>query len=246
MDVSAFWCHQIPLVTLSLQKPLMDETNPAYSSPVTFEIDASTYERLLGQSARLGARSVSKLVRTALEHFDYEQFRQQSFVRKQLSVRIPPQLKAELVATARRTGASQAVILRAALEQLSAEALTAAASDQPNDTTMAKKPTTKKTAVKAAAKKAVKKATVKKAPVKKAAAKKAAVKKAAVKKVAVKKAPVKKAVVKKAAKKAVAKKAVAKKAATKTAAKKAPVKKAAKKAVAKKAVAKKATKKAAK
>jgi len=231
MDVSAFWCHQIPLMTLSLRKPLMDETNPVYSSPVTFEIDASAYERLLARSAHLGVRSVSKLVRTALEHFDYEQFRQQSFVRKQLSVRIPPQLKAELVATARRTGASQAVILRAALEQLSAEALTAAASDQPNDTTMAKNPTTKKTAVKAAAKKAVKKAPVKKAPVKKAAATKAAVKK-----VAVKKAPVKKA----------AKKAVAKKAATKTAAKKAPVKTAVKKAVAKKAGARKAAKKAAK
>ncbi len=214
----------------------MDTGKTNYSSPITFELDADAFQRLLEKTEATGLRSVSKLVRRALENFDYKQFQEKRFAKRQISVRIPAELKSVLMETAQRTNVSQAIILRAALDNLPS-----APPDEPETlqpvNTMAnqapkRKAATKKTAKKAPAKKAVKKTAAKKAAKK--------VVKKAVKKTAVKKTAAKKATVKKAVKKTAAKKATKK--AAKKAVKKTVAKKAAKKAV--KKAAKKATKRA--
>lgn len=203
----------------------------AFSAPVTFELDAEAYELLQMQRAQFGVGSISEVVREALLQFDFSQFNQRRHEKRQLSVRISPELKNTLLETARKANVSQAVLLRAALEQLRS----AAPRTIPTETNMATKKTTAKKAVKKAAKKAPAKKAVKKAVAKKAV--KTAVKKTAAKKAAVKKTAAKKTTAVKAVKKAVKKTATkaVKKTAAKKAVKKAPAKKAAKKAARKKA-----------
>ncbi len=218
-----------------------------YSSPLTFEVDENSYQKLEDIVRRSGARSISQVIRVALDSFDFSRFEKEVSHTRQLSVRLDDDLRARLTRVTSEKNASFGEVLRAALGALSDKPLREVVRET-QSTNMPKKPSRKaavKKTAKKAAKKVTKKAAKKVAP--KQAAKKAA-RKAATKKVAKKAA--KKVATKKAAKKAtrkVAKKATKKaaKKATKKAAKKA-TKKAAKKAPTKKKAAKKVAKKAAK
>lgn len=191
-------------------------------SPLAFEVDDVTYATLENLESRLGLKSLSAVVAHALSEYDFSKTSASSSNRRQLSVRVPNDLRKELLKHSRANKVSMAHLIRAALDAFVTN-LPDGGSLTPGQPAMAKKkPATKKTV----AKKAVKKVAAKTA-VKKVAAKKA-VKKAAVKKVVAKKA-VKKVAAKKAVKKVAAKKAV-KKVAVKAAAKKAVKKVAAKKA----------------
>ena len=205
-------------------------------TPLTFDATAATLEKLVALGGAT-ALSTSQMIRQALQNHDWSSYQPVKEPHQQVSVRIPLELRNQLVKTSKRYKVSMGRLVRDAILALPADFLASLGitpQTQSNTVTaQAKKRTPKKKSVakKAAApKKAAKKA------VKKVAAKKA------VKKVAAKKA-VKKAVAKKAAKKAV-KKVAAKKAVRKAVAKKAVKKVAAKKAAKKSA--RKATKKAAK
>jgi len=191
------------------------------TSPLTFDLQQDLMDKLEKIQRRVGARSMSELVRYAISVFDASALELTPTNHRQISVRLSPELRKRLVTLSKKNKVSVGEVLRAALDSLPLNPST-----YKTETTMPKKKVTKKVAKKvtkkAPAKKAVKKAAkkvAKKAPAKKAAKKKVA--KKAVKKVA-KKAPAKKKVAKKApAKKKVAKKAPAKK----KVAKKAPAKK---------------------
>lgn len=209
-----------------------------YDFPLTFEIEADLHASLQSKISKGKVNNLSQLVRLALESYDFSKYRHEARELRQISVRLSPDLRDQLVTLADKHGISFGEILRIALDALSKKPLTEVDQLYNNKNMPTKKvakKVAKKATKKAAAKKVVKKA-AKKVVAKKAAKK--AVKKAPAKKAA--KKAVKKAPAKKAAKKAV-KKAPAKKAAKK-AVKKAPAKKAVKKAAAKK-VAKKAAKK---
>ncbi len=187
------------------------------TKPLTFDLQEEFLKKLDSLRRRTGARSLSEVVRYAIDQVKLSELTSSKSAHRQLSVRLSVELRGKLFSLSRQKNLSLGEVLRGAIEALP---------DDPKDfnpkTNMPKKPAPKK-----------------KAPAK--AAPKAPAKKAVKKKVA--KLPAKKAVKKVVAKKAV-KKAPAKKAAKK-AVKKAPAKKAVKKAV-KKAPAKKAAKKAAK
>lgn len=202
------------IVSLSQSIPkAMSSERSNFSTPVTFELDAGSYQLLQDKLKATGLGSVSAVVREALLKFDFSAFPRRKNEKRQLSVRVSSDLRMQLVGASRQANVSQAALLRAALEKLPSVPVTGAQGSSKPTSTMARK-TTEKAAKKAvtkkvATKKAAVKKTTKKAVAKKAVAKKAVAKKAVAKK-AVKKAPAKKTVAKKAVKKAPAKKAVKK------------------------------------
>ena len=216
------------------------------TSPLTFDLQQDLYEKLVEVQNRVGANTLSEVIRYAVSLLEERNLKPSPKTSRQVSVRVSQELRIRLERLSRRNKSSLGEILRVALDALP-DGLSAFHPETTTTTTMPKKVTKKKAVKKAARKAPAKKAVKKKAPAKKAVKKKA-VKKAVKKKAPAKKAVKKKAVKKKApAKKAVKKKAVKKKAvkkkAAKKAVKKAVKKKAAKKAVKKKAPAKKAVKK---
>ena len=170
------------------------------STPLTFDLQQKLLFKLEKIQRRVGARSISELIRFAISVYDAKEFENHHVAHRQISVRLSPELRKRLKALSKKNKVSAGVILRAALS-----ALPLNPSTYKTETIMPKKKVTKKVAKKvtkkAPAKKVVKKV-AKKAPAKKKVAKKAPAKK----KVA-KKAPAKKKV----AKNAPAKKKVAKK-----------------------------------
>lgn len=229
------------------------------SSPLTFDLGHDLQSKLQHYEKKLGPRSTSSIIRFALENFSFERYTNEEKPHKQISVRLPLELKQRLIRFSDKKSVSVGELLRAALTALP-ENPPQDLTQQIHDSTMATKKTktstpkksakkavkktakkpTKKTAKKAAPKKTVKKAAPKKKAVKKAAPKKKATKKAA-KKSAVKKAAKKTTKAKKAPSKKAAKKAAPKKTASKK--KAAPKKKAVKKAATKTAAKKKKTSK---
>ena len=213
------------------------------TSPLTFDLQQDLLDNLKRVQKKVGARSLSELVRYAVSVFDSSNVDLKSTAHRQISVRLSSDLRRRLVRMSKQKKVSVGELLRAALESLPTEL-----SDFNLKQTMPKKKTTKKKVAKKVAKKApVKKAVKKKVAPKKATPKKVA-KKPAKKKATPKKAvkqPAKKKAVKKTVKKAAPKKKAVKKKVVKKAAPKKAVKKAApkKKAVKKKAVKKKAKKK---
>lgn len=183
-------------------------------TPLAFEISDSTYAALQNLAASQGLNSLSAVIAHALSQCDLAAIQADASSKRQLSVRVPDDLRKELQKHSRANKVSMAYLIRAALDAYVTN-LPQGSSLTPGQPAMAKKkPASKKTAAKKAVKKVAAKKAVKKVAAKKAVAKKAVKKvaaKKAVKKVAAKKVAAKKAVKKVAAKKAV-KKAAAKKA----------------------------------
>ncbi|MCF3648336.1 hypothetical protein [Synoicihabitans lomoniglobus] len=144
------------------------------ASPLTFDLPVSLIDKISSAQSKLGLASSSEVVRLALAKFNFDRYESTREEHRQISVRLPADMKTVLSRSSRKKKVSVGELLRAALDDLSVA--------KPAKTQVAKG---KKKVTKPAAKVAKKTA---KAPAKKAA------KKAA-------KAPAKK-VVKKAAKKA--------------------------------------------
>ena len=230
------------------------------TAPLAFDLAQGLYKDLEGFKKKFSARSVSAIVRLAIENYDVKSFKGEAKDHKQLSVRLPVPMKDALLAVAKKNKVSVGELIRAAIVNYN-DAPVAPAVPAPKKAPAKKgrKPAAEKAVVKKApGKKGRPKkdvaAPAKKAPAKKGrpAGKKTAAKKPAAKKAVVKKAPVRKVPGKKGRpKKAVApapvpapkKRVPGKKgrpAAKKAVVKKAPVKKfAVKKTVVKKAPAKK-------
>ena len=202
------------------------------TSPLTFDLQQELLDKLKQLQKKVGARSLSEVVRYAVSVFDSSDVNLKISSHRQISVRLSSELRQRLTRLSKQKKVSVGELLRAALESLPAEL-----SDFNPQQTMPKKKTTTKKATKKIAKKAPAKKAVKKKVAPKKATKKTVAKKAAPKKKAVKKA------VKKVAKKVVKKAAPKKKAVKKKTVKKAAPKKAVKKAAPKKKAAKKKAKK---
>ena len=147
------------------------------TSPLTFDLHQDLLIKLQQLQRQNGARSISEVVREALAVFNPGRLSAKSKKHRQISVRLPNELRSHLTQLSRKYKLSAGEILREALLEISKVDPTF----NPKTKTMPKKKVTKK---KAPAK-AVRKAPAKKKAVKKAvkkAAKKAPAKKAAKKK----------------------------------------------------------------
>lgn len=190
------------------------------NAPLTFDLKQDLFNQLKQFQAESGAPSLSEVIRFAINSFDFENFKSTSEPHKQLSVRLPEDLKQLLLKISRQKQVSIGELLRVALDALTVTPKKGIILTKTNSSMAPKRKTTKKAATKKVAKKKVAKKKVAKKRVaakKPAAKKKVAKKKVAKKKVAKKKVAKKKTAKKKVAKKKVAKKRVAKKKAAKSA-----------------------------
>lgn len=163
----------------------MAKKAPSPASPLTFDLPVSLIDKITSAQTKMGLASTSEVVRLALAKFNFDRYESDREEHRQISVRLPGDMKTVLTRTSKKKKVSVGELLRAALDDLSIVKVA-----KPKVAKGKKKTPVKKKAApakKAAAKKApAKKAAVKKAPAKKAA-KKAPVKKASTKKVPAKK-----------------------------------------------------------
>ncbi|MBP7142212.1 MAG: ribbon-helix-helix protein, CopG family [Opitutaceae bacterium] len=98
----------------------MANKNSPAANPVTFELPLPLVEKIEATLTSNGARSVSEVIRCALEEFDYSQFQADRAEHRQISVRLPQGIKKTLLRQARLKRVSAGEILRAAIEALPA------------------------------------------------------------------------------------------------------------------------------
>jgi len=96
----------------------MAKTKTPVANPVTFELPLTLIEKIESTREKQGLRSVSEVIRVALEQFDYGQFQVDRPEHRQISVRLPDTLKKTLQRQARLKRTSAGEILRAAIETL--------------------------------------------------------------------------------------------------------------------------------
>jgi hypothetical protein len=124
------------------------------ASPLTFDLPVSLIEKITTAQSKLGLASTSEVVRLALAQFNFDRYESDREEHRQISVRLPADMKTLLTRQSRKKKVSVGELLRASLDDL--------ATTRPAKTKSAKgkkkvSPAAKKT-VKKAAKKVVKKA----------------------------------------------------------------------------------------
>jgi Arc/MetJ-type ribon-helix-helix transcriptional regulator len=122
-------------------------------TPLTFDLKQDLLDRLLAYQSRSGASSLSAVVRQAISRHDFRRYAAVDKEHKQISVRLPTELKAQLLRLARQKGVSVGELLRSALDALTGKRSEGANSPKTKKTTMAKKKVAKKVAKKPAKKK---------------------------------------------------------------------------------------------
>lgn len=143
----------------------MAKKAPRPASPLTFDLPVSLIDKIASAQSKLGLASTSEVVRLALAKFNFDRYESTREEHRQISVRLPADMKTLLTRQSRKKKVSVGELLRASLDDLSAARPTktktakgkqkAAAPAKKTAKKVAKK-TTKK-AVKKVAKKVVKK-----------------------------------------------------------------------------------------
>ena len=100
------------------------------TTPLTFELPRSLVDHIHVLKGRCGLRSVSDVVRRALEAYDLAAFETPDRDQCQISVRLPPARKRSLFSCARRHQVSAGELLRAALESFAPKADASSAGKQ--------------------------------------------------------------------------------------------------------------------
>lgn len=88
---------------------------PIKNQPLTFEIEEDLAHRLKRFKEDSGSSSSSAIIRTALDEFDFEQFRPRPSQNTQLSIRLPSHLKTVLKDTASLQNVSLGEVIREAI-----------------------------------------------------------------------------------------------------------------------------------
>lgn len=146
----------------------MAKKAPSPASPLTFDLPVSLISKIMTAQSKLGLASTSEVVRLALANFDFDRYESSRAEHRQISVRLPGNMKTLLSRSSRKKKVSVGELLRAALDDLSV--VTPAKPKVAKGKKKVAKPVAAKPAKKAATKKAaVKTAVAKKAPTKKAA-----------------------------------------------------------------------------
>jgi Arc/MetJ-type ribon-helix-helix transcriptional regulator len=90
------------------------------ANPVTFELPLTLIDKIEQARAKRGLKSVSEVIRVALEAFNYGAYQVDRPEQRQISVRLPDALKKNLQRQARLKRTSAGELLRAAIDQLPA------------------------------------------------------------------------------------------------------------------------------
>jgi predicted DNA-binding protein len=99
----------------------MTKKKSTVSAPLTFDLPLSLIERLGVIQKKAGLGSASETVREAIEQFDFERYASSNEEHRQISVRLPVEVKVKLVKYAKKKKTSVGALLREALGALEAK-----------------------------------------------------------------------------------------------------------------------------
>ncbi len=85
------------------------------TSPLTFELESDVYAKLEQFRTETNTRSVSVIIRKALEDFDFDSVHPENNTARQMSVRLPKDLRDELKQASKSNGVSLGKIVREAI-----------------------------------------------------------------------------------------------------------------------------------
>jgi len=122
------------------------------ASPLTFDLPVSLIDKIAVTQSKLGLDSTSEVVRLALAKFNFDRFESSREEHRQISVRLPADMKTVLSRQSRKKKVSVGELLRASLDELASAKPT-----KPKTAKGKRKPAVRKAAVKKVVKKAAKK-----------------------------------------------------------------------------------------
>jgi Arc/MetJ-type ribon-helix-helix transcriptional regulator len=100
----------------------MAKNNTNAPSPLTFDLPLSLISKLTAQQKQLGLKSTSEVVRLAIEQYDYDRFEASAEEHRQISVRLPGEMKSKLAKYAKKKKVSVGELLRVAIDALESKA----------------------------------------------------------------------------------------------------------------------------
>lgn len=86
------------------------------TAPLTFDLPLSLIDKIAAQQKKFGLASASEVVREAIAHFDIDRCASTSEPHKQISVRLPADMKTKLAKAAKKKKVSVGGLLRIALD----------------------------------------------------------------------------------------------------------------------------------
>lgn len=101
----------------------MAKKSPATASPLTFDLPVSLIAKIEAAQRKLGVTSTSEVVRLAIANFNFERFEARSEEHRQISVRLPSDMKGLLTKHAKKKKVSVGEMLRVALLELAVNKL---------------------------------------------------------------------------------------------------------------------------
>jgi hypothetical protein len=96
----------------------MAKNSPNNASPLTFDLPVSLIEKIAATQAKLGLASTSEVVRLAIAKFNFDRFEASSEEHRQISVRLPGDIRTLLTKSSKKKKVSVGELLRVALDEL--------------------------------------------------------------------------------------------------------------------------------
>ncbi len=97
----------------------MAKKSPSPASPLTFDLSVSLIDKITKAQSRLGLASTSEVVRLAIAKFNFDRYESTREEHRQISVRLPADMKKLLAGQSRKKKVSVGELLRASLDDLS-------------------------------------------------------------------------------------------------------------------------------
>jgi len=96
----------------------MAKKNSSNASPLTFDLPVSLIDKISSAQSKLGLASTSEVVRVAIAKFNFDRFEPNAEEHRQISVRLPVEMKTLLAKQSKKKKVSVGELLRVALEGL--------------------------------------------------------------------------------------------------------------------------------
>lgn len=96
----------------------MAKKSSSTASPLTFDLPVSLIAKIGAAQKKLGLGSTSEVVRLAIAKFNFDRYEAAAEDHRQISVRLPADMKALLAKHSKKKRVSVGELLRVALDQL--------------------------------------------------------------------------------------------------------------------------------
>jgi Arc/MetJ-type ribon-helix-helix transcriptional regulator len=102
-------------------QPAMAKKKTNAPAPLTFDLPVSLIGKLGSNQKKLGLKSASEVVRLAISEFNFEKYEASAEEHRQISVRLPADIKTKLTKVAKKKSVSVGELLRVAIDNLEAK-----------------------------------------------------------------------------------------------------------------------------